>query len=199
MNFKISGCVELRIFLKCVYDVRDRSSIFFSSLPHSLSWSVVPDMCLSISIRMCAFQENRRRNKNAKFASGCLFDSKINARRWMQQTTTISSLAFFSEQTFKGKKSFWHLKGEKDVWKEINQVLAQFVVLSIKFNCAYVKIYDMYGAAFSGAMRIENAFRYMSSLKDVKCMASGKKHVFHIWLLGHRHSTHLVRRNIVAI
>lgn len=103
-------------------------------------------------IRMCAFK------KKKKFASGWLFDSKINEKKNTQ---------FLGKHRTQKKKSFWDLKREREiekkkrtqfeehghVWKEINQVLAnsssdpsnltlhmsEFMICAAVFGNAYSK------------------------------------------------------------
>lgn len=106
-------------------------------------------------IRMCAFQE---------FASGWLFDSKINEKKNTQ--------FFFFGQTqaskeevilgFKARKNH-SFEEHGHVWKEINQVLANSS--SDPSNLTLHMSEFMICAAVL-AMRIQNAFRYVITEKN---------------------------------
>lgn len=82
MIFQDFWLCRVLLFLNvCTLCTRVFWNFFFIS---SLSRSVVPDMCLSIYIRMCMCISRKQQRRKKKFASGWLFDSKLNARRWIQ-------------------------------------------------------------------------------------------------------------------
>lgn len=63
MNFKISGCLELRFFLKCVYDVRDRSSNFSFCL--ILCLAVLSPKCFCQYLSKCVhFKKTEEETKS---------------------------------------------------------------------------------------------------------------------------------------
>lgn len=148
-----------------VYSSDCLSLSLFLSLSNCLSFAYMHSMCLFLTwffevsfpdIYMSIWTENVR-----AFWKICIW-----LIVWFQDKNTDKNNANFRQTQIEKKKSFCDLKkkkaakkwrekdrdgykwnGKKErvyVWKDINQVLVNFVVCPSNFHCIYIKIYDVH-------------------------------------------------------